>query len=637
MLITTQDQITIERFINDDEIHLKNGKAYGIPEAKRFFKKQARGDQADDPSTLKLFGRLDYNPVAIAQAGSFIKRFKVSISDYAALLESEQKNLTAQPLGSYHKSRNYRTSSDNAIIESLMVTLRYLQQRNESAVAAIFFLSVLAPVSIPYFLFGNNRCSLEKAISTLVDLSLVSESAFGAFHNVRRVVHQATRDFLWRHGDPSVVKEDAAQALINGHPFKMVSRLEIEKCSQLAIHTETILGRGLRDWPHVRMWLLKRIARFEIWKGDYAKASLYLAEIRDHLARAPDSAIEKIEAAHEHGEALMGLAKYEEAEKELFAAKAFPQSLQHWSRDDSPLAMELDVSNIKLLNARADHEEAKMLFESNRQRQGGKFPSSECKADYSMIVTNYVPGICIDGGKKMDEVCFNDMHSAWERLNSLGRDRPDMFLAQSILGVAQQYMFTNGDVPLQVGNYHKAQELQENALRGLEKRFGKRHQLTLEVLCNFAGVLLCQDQYQAVGEKARQAYEGLKKAMVPLHPLTYRAEMILALAYEGQSSEETNFERKNLLLGKAESRARSALRSTEMIFAGLPTFRPENMETHSLVKSYAPKLMHILEAQQFKDSVQEAKLSREHYASSSGCIGSCETDYETDDETDDER
>jgi len=189
-------------------IKLTNGAApinvgrMGEEECQNLMRSMLGDVSANDSDLSRLSDRLEYLPLALAQAVAFILENSITVPKYLDMQsECDQSlvNLLSEEFGTVGRD----SKMPRAVAQTWVLSFQQIEQHNTLAGRLLSFMSLLDRNGVPKeFLSCYSDCSmieLTKALGLLVAFSLISEEKSGSF-DMHRLVQLVTRKWLAGNG-----------------------------------------------------------------------------------------------------------------------------------------------------------------------------------------------------------------------------------------------------------------------------------------------------------------------------------------------------------------------------------------------------------------------------------------------------
>ena len=280
----------------------------------RLFLPQVHKDEASE-----LVGELENVPLAISQAGAYIKEVpRVSIPKYLAIFRRSRKDQVAL-LNKNKEDLRRDPSVPNAVITSWELSFKQIRQQSPDSADLLSLMSYFNRQAIPRFLVQGDvdELSFEESISLLLNFSLIREEIREDIFEMHRLIQAAMQHWLRSEGYEQLWKERAIGRLDRDFPGPDVQRERWPICEVLMSHAEEVLfyTASSKEIALSHAYILCRTAWYVIQrKGNYA-----LGEQRSNQALQiqrqyyDDDSNEVINTLSVLAEAERGLGKLNEA------------------------------------------------------------------------------------------------------------------------------------------------------------------------------------------------------------------------------------------------------------------------------------------------------------------------------------
>ena len=154
-------------------------------------------DISDKDGMTELLGLLEYLPLAISQAASFIAENSTSISQYYQMYnESEASSI--ELLSEDFEDLARDSESRNPVATTWMISFDHIRKSDLLAANLLSFMACLERQVIPKALLpsAGGPVRLSNALGLLKAYSLITASQKDQIFNMHRLVHLATRNWL---------------------------------------------------------------------------------------------------------------------------------------------------------------------------------------------------------------------------------------------------------------------------------------------------------------------------------------------------------------------------------------------------------------------------------------------------------
>ena len=173
-----------------------------IDESELFLKKSlGRGDLIHDKRIIReLLEELEYLPLAIAQASSYIIKTSISLWEYLSLLKSSEADMIS--LLSHDFRDNTRDKeSRSAVAVTWLVSFQQMQKEEPAAADILFFIALIENKKIPMSILPQPaHGNLLHAIGTLMGYSFLTRQGNEDDYDMHRLVHRTVRLWMRKEG-----------------------------------------------------------------------------------------------------------------------------------------------------------------------------------------------------------------------------------------------------------------------------------------------------------------------------------------------------------------------------------------------------------------------------------------------------
>ncbi|KAI7592944.1 hypothetical protein KC316_g2029 [Hortaea werneckii] len=487
----------------------------------------------------KLADALDYVPLALAQAGAYIKQREstYSVGHYLTQLEKSEKSQT-RLLTSGSKELRRDEEAQDSIILTWQISFDTIRATRPSAADLLSLMSMYNYQGIPEYLLrtrgsgtkpsarpplGPNdaRSDIDESpsasddedleedefrddISTLENFLFISTTFSNVAFEMHPLLQLAARVWLRSHELYQEWARKAIEQLDEALPTGDYENWG--RCGELYPHVQSTLGLQLDDREALlrRATIQYKAAWFDTRRGLRSNARELAASC--HNMRRKTLGLEDketLEAQNIYAEVLRAQGDYEAAEKlhrralerrEKVLGKEHPDTLTSANNLARALHAQGDDKAAEKLHRRALERREKVL--------GKEHPNTLTSVNNLAVVLR------AQGDNEAAEKLYRRALQGRERV--LGKGHPyTLTSVNNLAGVLQDQ-----------GDYEAAEKLYRRALQGRERVLGKGHPYTLTSVNNLAGVLQDQGDYEAAEKLYRQAREGREKVLGKEHPDT---------------------------------------------------------------------------------------------------------------------
>ncbi|KAF8536533.1 hypothetical protein BDD12DRAFT_781369 [Trichophaea hybrida] len=438
----------------------------------------------DAEAVSKLLESLDYLPLAVVGATSFMIEMNTSPSEYLELLNSTQQTrqeLLLTQFNDVHREVLETSGSDmtESVLSTYYITFKQIEKQLPLAADFLRLIAFLDRQGIQEELLAasklddvDNKVLFRKAIGKLVDFSLVTRAEGGTMLALHRLVHLSIETYL----SPQETKEWRTKALdlVSGVFPQRVQHENRHTCATYLPHALVVTHNS--DSPVTSSLLYRMAASVLADKGKYEQAEQMNRRALEGREKVlgPDHP-DTMTSVNNLAQVLQSQGKCEQAEQ---MNRRVLEGREKVLEPDHPDTL-TSVNNLALvLQSQGKYEQAEQI---NRR--------------------------ALEGREKV-----------------LGPDHPDTLTSVNNLALVLQSQ----------GKYEQAELMNRRALEGYEKVLGPDHPDTLTSVSNLALVLQSQGKYEEAEQMNRRALEGREKALGPDHAESLLTVWCMADLYKRQ-------------------------------------------------------------------------------------------------------
>lgn len=288
ILITTRDKKTGFRLTNGSQL-VEVGNM-GLDESEELLRDKLEGiDLLRGTGLQDLASRLEYLPLALVQAASFIRENSISVPRYLTLLDRGDHHFV-ELLSEEFEAVGRDTQTPHAITSTWILSFEQIQKQNEFAGRLLSFMSCLDRQAIPseilqlysirYHIDKDviPEIELTRALGILISFSFITEGSDGHF-TMHRLVQLVSQKWLVRKGIHRYSAGDALQVVNSIYPIKCRDPENWGRCNSYLAHAYAVLKGEYTESQDLEnsACLAWKLAKFLESAGHYTKAeSLYL-------------------------------------------------------------------------------------------------------------------------------------------------------------------------------------------------------------------------------------------------------------------------------------------------------------------------------------------------------------------------
>ena len=586
-LITTRDRRVGERFAERDEPIL----VLPLELADATSMLRSRLPNHLDwiaPEVAELLKSLQYLPLAIAQAASYISEEDVTVGRYLELLQPGNADSIVLLEQGYYDSRRH-PDIQNSVFQTWKISFDRIQQQAPRAAEILSLMSMLDKQSIPLTLLQNEAESavvFDKALGTLKNFFLIQEEKTHQTYGIHRLVQLTTQWWLEHEKTLTTWQERALDVLLRHCPSSD-SVKEWKAWESISPHI-TIVQKYYFQRETQKLQcanITSRLAGYYKELGRYEvalKMEQDTLDVQQELLGQEHPAT--LTSMNNLAEVLSDQGKYEQAKemhrqvlrlRETVLGKEHPSTLT-------------SMNNLAgLLSRQGKYEQAEEIH-----RQVLRLRETVLGKEHPSILTsmNNLAGVLSSQGKYEQA---KEMHRQELALceTVLGKEHPDTLTSMNNLAI----------VLSEQGKYEQAEEMHRQVLRLREMVLGKEHPDTLMSMNNLAIGLSGQGKYEQAEEMHRQALRLQETMLGKEHPDILMSMNNLA----GVLSRQGKYE-------QAEEMHRQALRLQETVLGKEHPFTLTSMNNLALVLNDQGKYEQAEEMHRPALRLQETVLGKEH-------------------------
>jgi ankyrin repeat protein/tetratricopeptide (TPR) repeat protein len=478
-------------------------------------------DYADTGQLVRLLEILGCVPLAITQAAAFMKRNRLQLRRYLAVLEKDRQSLTDHLSLELSDSRRER-GLPNSIFRTWRISFHQIHRQEPRAAHLLSLMAMFDAEQIPEILLKQpNEKDLEfsHAVGSLYGLSLIGKEIEQDTYSLHRLVQLSIHQWLAEDGSWTFYAGLALKILSEKFPSGQHEDKAV--CESLYPHAQAVLKSDFHresDTQH-RETLLYNVAWFEWRQGRYESSyQNALKAYNLHKNELGGSDTHTFNNLNLLALVLRDQRKYQEAEEMNRQALEGREKLLGPNHPDTLAS----IDNLAgVLQYQGMYEEAEAM---NRRALAGR---EKLLGREHLDTLNSVSNLALvlkSQGKYREAEVMN-----WRvlegREKTLGGEHPDTLISVSNLALVLKGQ----------GKYREAEAMNRRALEGREKILGPEHPDTLASIDNLAEVLQYQGMYKEAEVMNRRALAGREKVLGKEHLDTLISVSSLTLVHNGQS------------------------------------------------------------------------------------------------------
>jgi len=431
-------------------------------DAEQLFSMRVGTEVEEKDKMRELLENLEYLPIAISQAASYIAENDISIAEYLQMYNESEKS-SIELLSEQFEEPGRDPSAMNPVAAVWAISFEQIRQQDALAAKLLSSMACLDRKAIPRALLpSESSVKLSTSLGLLKAYSLITAGKSDKLFDIHRLVHLAMRNWLRMNGGFEIWAKACLELVLDEFPSGQHGTLEI--CDLYEPHAQALLTCDELSNEHDchRANLAQKVSLYLLNRGRYSTAEA----VASNAVRWREGVF-----GPDHLECLA-------------------------SRNNLAIA----------LGRQGKYEKA---YEMHNQALQGRLKMLE--ADHLDTLTSI--GNVAEMLRKMGryEEAQKQLRSALEKREIVqGKDHPETLSSVDDLAW----------VLLELGNYSEAESLQRRALSGRQKEWGSSHPETLASLSDLAIVLRKKGELEEAEKLQRLALEGRQKVLGNKHPHT---------------------------------------------------------------------------------------------------------------------
>ena len=199
--------------------------------------------EADQEEASELVGELENLPLAITQAGAYIKGVRrFSVPKYLAMYRRSNEDKAALLSKNKDDLRRDRTVP-NAVITSWELSFNQIRENSPNSADLLSLMSYFNRQAIPQFLIQGDvdEMSFEDSINVLLTFSLIRAETREDTFEMHRLVQIAMQHWLRTEGDEQLWKEHAIERVAHQFPKLYGQGQHWPLCEDLMPHADEVI------------------------------------------------------------------------------------------------------------------------------------------------------------------------------------------------------------------------------------------------------------------------------------------------------------------------------------------------------------------------------------------------------------
>jgi tetratricopeptide (TPR) repeat protein len=431
----------------------------------------------------ELLESLQYLPLAIAQAASYINEEDVTLARYLELLRPGNADAKLLLEQDYYDPERH-ADIHNSVFQTWKLSFDQIQQQTPRAAEILSLMSMLDKQSIPRRLLHDEEESpvlVDKALGTLKNFSLIQEEKTHQTYGIHRLVQLSTHWWLEQQKTLATWLERALDVVLTHCP----SSVDVE------------------DW--------------EAWES----ISPHITVVQQYHFEQQEQKLQYAHITSWIGQYYQAVGRYEMALKMQEDALTIRRALLG---EEHPSTLDSMYNLASVLDDQGKYKEAETMhreeLELCQKILGKEHPST-------LMSTNNL-AIVLKNQGKYKEAEIMHRRALELRQTILGKEHPSTLESMNNLAIVLENQ----------GEYEEAEIMHREELERCQKVLGKEHPSTLTSMNNLALVLEVQGKYEEAEIMYRQTIELREAILGKEHPSTLTSINNLASILDDQGKHE---------------------------------------------------------------------------------------------------
>ncbi|KAN0066846.1 hypothetical protein V8E54_015018 [Elaphomyces granulatus] len=239
----------------------------------------------DHRITSQVLDQLNYLPLAITQAASYINQTEISLTTYLSLLQSEEKVMVELLSQDFEDEWRY-AEINNSVAVTWLISFKQIHRLNPLASDYLLFMSCIDPRDIPLSLLPPDSSQVEQqnALGLLKAYSFITGQADGQTVSLHRLVHVATRNWLRNGGTLEQWTVNTGKRLRDVFPsHKHENRILWREYLPHALFI--LQSKEFQNDKQEREDLVQRVAQCLYKDGRYGQAGALFKEVLENRSK----------------------------------------------------------------------------------------------------------------------------------------------------------------------------------------------------------------------------------------------------------------------------------------------------------------------------------------------------------------
>ncbi|KAM0451377.1 hypothetical protein ACHAO4_006052 [Trichoderma viride] len=510
-----------------------------------------------DTEIDRLLEELQRLPLAVSQAGAYIRRTSMTIKEYLDLLMQGSSRWDILKTNDFDRHR--RPEVSNSVLETWKISTIRIREESELSYRILHVIAYLDNQDIPYeLIMAASQCEVgdkgkakqipetevKRAVTRLVEFSFLDmrrEEGGLQSYEMHKLVQEAVRYGLWAQGrmemDQGMITTTGQNNAENGEAYYSSMTLQIvddmfpvsektswAKCDKYMAHAIRV-----GEWAEMSgkmietATLLSRVLRFLFDRNRWRErepVNQRVIELRRKMLGEMHP--QTIWGLSDLAETYYGQGRYDEAERICTEALSLQQEVLGEKHEGTIRNMQ---TLAKTYTEQGRYVEAegifKQVFNSQYEMLGERHP-------YTMWTMSYL-GVVYSALGQYDEAQDIQEQTLSLRQEVLGDNHSDTIHSMGVLAAAYYLQ----------GQYDKAEELQKRVLVYQREELGEKHPETIREMTGLATTYHTQHRLAEAGRIQKEVVKLYQEVLGEKHPITIRckADLAMTISDQGQLDE----------------------------------------------------------------------------------------------------
>ena len=473
----------------------------------------------------ELLESLQYLPLAIAQAASYISEEDVTLARYLELLRPGNADAKLLLEQDYYDPKRH-ADIHNSVFQTWKLSFDQIQRQMPRAAEILSLMSMLDKQSISRRLLHDGEESpvlVDKALGTLKNFSLIQEEKTQQTYGIHRLVQLSTHWWLEQQKTLTTWQERALDVVLTHCPSS-VDVEDWEAWESISPHVTVVQQYHFEQQERKLQYakITSRIGRYYQAVGGYEMAlKMQEGALTVRRALLGEEHPSTLNSMHNLASVLDDQGKYKEAEAMYRQTMELRETISG-KEHQSTFGCMNDLAVV--LARQGKYKEAEIMhreeLELCQKIHGKEHPST-------LDSMNNLALVLQDQGKYEEaETMHREELELCQKIR--GKEHPSTLESMNNLALVLDKQ----------GKYEEAEMMNRRTLELRQTMLGKKHPLTLGSMDNLASVLCNQGKYEEAEIMHRRTLELRQTILGKEHPITLQSTNNLAVALNRQGKYE---------------------------------------------------------------------------------------------------